>query len=96
MLEKSIERYLCYRVREHGGLCIKQDSEAGVPDRLVLTADGRHIFVELKRPEGVLSAIQREYHKRLRKRGHIVEVLWNYTDVDKFIIKYLIMKGELQ
>ena len=87
-LEKSVEQYLRKEVEKHGGRCIKQDSETGIPDRLVLTADGRHCFVEVKRPGGTLSAIQKEYHKRLQNKGHLVFVLWNFEDVDGFIKDY--------
>lgn len=89
MLEKSIETYLRNEVKARDGLCIKLNSEAGLPDRLVLTRDGKHYFVELKRPEGTLSAIQREYHRRLQKRGHTVLVLWDFHDVDKFVNTYM-------
>ena len=87
MLEKSIERYLLERVKVLGGMAIKLDSEKGLPDRLVLDNKGHHWFVELKRPEGTLSPIQIEYHKRLKDRGHTVLVLWSYTDVNNFIEK---------
>lgn len=87
-LEKSVEQYLRKKVTENGGLCIKQNSEAGVPDRLVLLPDGRHAFVEMKRPGGRLSAVQKEYHRRLRGMRHAVWVLWNYKEVDEFIDYY--------
>lgn len=89
MLEKSVEQYLRRQVVARGGLCVKMDTEKGIPDRLVLTADGRHCFVELKQPTGRLSPIQIEYHKRLRQRKHKVFVLWDYNDVDKFLADYL-------
>ena len=84
-LEKSVEQYLRKQVIARGGMCIKLDSEAGLPDRLVIWKGGRNCYVELKRPEGRLSAIQREFHERLRKLGQRVFVLWCYEDVDKFI-----------
>lgn len=87
MLEKSIERYLLERVKALGGMAIKLDSEKGLPDRLVLDSGGHHYFIELKRPEGTLSPIQAEYHKRLKDRGHTVLVLWSYNDVNEFIEK---------
>lgn len=87
-LEKSVEQYLRKKVVEHGGMCIKLTGEAGLPDRLVLIHKCRHAFVELKRPEGRLSLIQQEYHRRLKALGQPVWVLWNFDDVDKFIEHY--------
>lgn len=84
-LEKSVEQYLRKQVVQRGGLCIKQDTEAGIPDRLVLGTNGGHWFVELKRPDGRLSAVQVEYHNRLKDRHHKVFTLWNFQDVDRFM-----------
>lgn len=84
-LEKSVEKYLRKQVIQRGGLCIKQDTEAGIPDRLVLDQNGNVYWVELKRPDGRLSAVQVEFHQRLKDRHFKVYVLWNFEDVDKFI-----------
>lgn len=57
--EKEIEKYLVKKVKEHGGITYKFTSptNAGVPDRLVV-AQGCVFFVELKAPNGRLSARQ--------------------------------------
>ena len=89
-LEKSVEQYLRKQVIARGGMCIKLDSEAGLPDRLVIWKGGRNFYVELKRPEGRLSAIQKEYHERLRKLGQKVFVLWNFDDVNNFVKENLL------
>lgn len=85
MLEISIEKHLYNEVKKRDGMAIKLDSMKGLPDRLVLTPNGKHYFVELKRPEGVLSEIQKEVHRRLIQRGHAVFTLWNINEVDRFI-----------
>ena len=50
MLEKTIERHLVNGVKKLGGLCYKftSPSTQGVPDRIIITAQGRVIFAELK------------------------------------------------
>ena len=93
-LEKAVETYLCKEVKKRGGLCIKQDSEAGLPDRLVLMPGGRHAFAELKRPGGRVSAIQAEYHRRLRAIGHEVAVLYDFGQVDEFRKKHFNERGQ--
>ena len=87
-LEKSVEQYLRKEMLKRGGRCIKQTGETGIPDRLCLFPDGRHAFVEMKRPEGKLSPIQVAYHEQLRAMHQAVWVLWNYEDVDRFIKHY--------
>ena len=52
--EAKVEAYLCERVKELGGLCIKLNPAwyVGIPDRMVLLPGGRIGFAELKRPKG--------------------------------------------
>ena len=83
--EQAIERYLCRRVKEHDGLCIKMVGTNGIPDRLVSTSDGQNVYVELKTDGGRLSPIQIAVHARLRRMKQRVYVLWTYEDVDGFI-----------
>lgn len=85
--EQAVEKYLCKRIKEHDGYCVKlvPASLVGVPDRLVILQDGRNIYVELKTEEGKLSQIQIAVHMRLRKMHQQVYVLWSFEDVDWFI-----------
>lgn len=75
--EKAIEAYLREQVERRDGECIKLTSQfqRGLPDRLILTSDGRHCFVELKGPEGRLSPLQVWTIARLRRNGHPVFVI---------------------
>ena len=52
MRERQIEQKLRNEIKAKGGLALKFVSPgmAGVPDRIVFTADGRVFFVELKAP----------------------------------------------
>ena len=85
MRESVIETHLRRLVKARGGLCYKFTSaEAGVPDRIVVFR-GKTYFVELKRPDGELSAIQRWQHDRLSDAGVEVWVLWDLDAVEGFV-----------
>ena len=60
MKESQIEAKLVRMVREHGGLCYKfvSPNNPGVPDRIIITPDGRTVYVELKTEVGRLANIQ--------------------------------------
>lgn len=77
MLESAIERRLVKGVKELGGMCIKFTSPGtpGVPDRIIITATGRVIFVELKTEVGRLSKLQQYIVGEMQKRGADVRVV---------------------
>lgn len=77
MLEKEIERRMTQMVRQRGGLCYKfvSPSNPGVPDRIVITPEGRVVFVELKTKIGRLSNIQKWQRSEMQKRGVDVRVV---------------------
>jgi len=85
--ESEIEKRLVRKVRECGGLCYKFISPAnpGVPDRIVVTPDGRTIYIELKTEIGRLANIQRWQIEQLRERGADVRVLKGLPEVEAFI-----------
>ena len=87
MTEKQIERRLVDGVRKNNGMCLKFTCPGlpGVPDRIVLTSDGRVYFVELKTEIGRLSNIQKWVIEEMRWRGHDVKVLWGPDAVKEFL-----------
>lgn len=87
MKESQIERRLVRGVQERGGMCPKFVSPGlpGVPDRIVLTPDGRVIFVELKTEIGSLQKIQRWVIGEMEKRGIDVRVLKGLDEVKRFL-----------
>lgn len=83
MTEASIEKRLVDGVKNLGGMCLKfvSPSMAGVPDRLIITATGDVIFVELKTEVGRLSKIQKLVIGEMRKRGADVRVVKGLAEV---------------
>lgn len=75
MLEKQIERKLAEEVKKLNGMCLKQTSLAGIPDRLVLMPGGKMAFVELKAPGEKPRKLQQVRIKQLRKMGFMCFVV---------------------
>lgn len=76
MREKYIEQQLVKEVKSRGGICEKWNSgSSGWPDRIVLLADGRIGFVEVKAPGKLPRALQVHRHEQLRRLGFPVFVL---------------------
>lgn len=84
--EKKIEKALCKRVKELGGLCDKFTSpgKRAVPDRIVTLPGGRVIFVELKAPGKKPTVLQSRDHARRRELGCDVRVIDSLEGVDAF------------
>ena len=87
MLEKTVERHLVEGVKKLGGLCYKFTSPGtqGVPDRLIITALGRIIFVELKTDKGILSKIQKYVIDQVMLRHADVRVLYGLEQVKELL-----------
>lgn len=87
MTEARIEKHLVDGVKKLGGLCLKfvSPSSVGVPDRLIITAAGRVIFVELKTESGRLSKMQKYMIGEMRKRGADVRVVKGLDEVKQFL-----------
>jgi hypothetical protein len=87
MREKTIEQYLIKQVKSVGGSCYKwsSPSQRGVPDRIAILGDNIY-FIELKRPDGKLRALQEHFIKIMKIKHNIdVEVLSSKKEVDQFI-----------
>jgi len=69
MLEQSVEQHLRKRVIAAGGMCRKWvcPGHSGAPDRIVVL-NKQIWFIELKRPGGKSSRLQREFQSELRKQ----------------------------
>lgn len=87
MKESTVEARLVKLVRAKGGLCYKFTSPGnpGVPDRIVITPDGRTIYVELKTEIGRLAKIQKWQHEEIRRRNADVRTLKGLEEVKAFV-----------
>ena len=87
MLEKDIEKYFMRRVAQIGGRAYKfvSPSNRGVSDRVVCLPDGTTHFIELKRPGGKLSALQRQFAIEMMTLSQNYDCLWSKEEVDKWI-----------
>lgn len=70
VLESSIERRCAAYASQQGCVLLKIDKRTGWPDRLCLLPNGRHFFVEFKRPGGEMSLAQQHVQNMLRGMNH--------------------------
>lgn len=76
MRESTVEAALSRECRLRGFACLKlTPASPGVPDRLILTRGGGHLFVEVKAPGRRPREAQRHWHARLADMGHRVCVV---------------------
>lgn len=78
MLEKELERKFVNILRKRGCIVYKfvSPGNAGVPDRLVITPDGKVHFAELKQKGKLLRPLQVMQARRLAKNNvkvHLVD-----------------------
>lgn len=87
MLERDIERKLGEQLRGLGCLYYKfvSPGQCGVPDRIVVCPDGSLWFVELKRPQGKLGALQSVQLARLTRYGQRTALIWDEEAVLDFV-----------
>lgn len=87
MRESEIERYFVWAIERHGGKTWKFASPAqrGVADRIACLADGSVWFVELKRPGGRLTALQKMFADEMARLNQNYRCLWSREDVDAFV-----------
>ena len=89
--ENKVETYLTDEVEKLGGITRKWVSpmHKGVTDQIVIignsTVGGLVLFVEVKVIDGVLEDYQDREHKRLRRVGADVTVVYGEPGVDLFI-----------
>ncbi len=83
MREYVVENAFVKAVREAGGTAYKLTSQTanGLPDRLVLFAAGKAVFVELKAPGRMLRPLQRKRRHQLMKLGFPVLCIDRFSQI---------------
>lgn len=87
VLEKEIERRMGDMLKRRGCLYYKFESPGnpGVPDRIVITPEGRIVFVELKTRTGRLSGIQERQIARMRGNRAEVRMVKGWDEARTFV-----------
>ena len=84
--ENKVEVYLRNEIKKITGDTRKWVSPGrnGVPDQIIFLR-GHVCFCEVKTTDGVIEIAQEREHRRLRKLGCIVTVVYGHKGVDKLI-----------
>lgn len=87
MREREIERWLCCKIEDLGGLAYKFSSPGnnGVPDRIFIMPGGRVWFVELKTKCGRLAPLQEWQQNQIKKRGAQVRTVHGKAEAEQLI-----------
>jgi hypothetical protein len=87
ILERDLERYFSAQCKKHKIITLKLHVRfaRGWPDRIVALENGEVLWVELKRPGGVLSPLQVKVHSDLDKLGHKVHVVYSKEEIDRVL-----------
>jgi len=90
MTESQIERAACTYAKSLGMLAYKFTSpgRSGVPDRLLITNNGRVFFIEFKCATGKLSALQHNEHRIMRMHGAAVYTVYDFNQAKDLIDGY--------
>jgi hypothetical protein len=96
MLEKAVESYFRKAVAAQGGVAFKfvSPSHRGVSDRIVCL-HGQTWFVELKRPGGRLSPLQRVFAAEMERLGQRYCCLSSREEIDGWLSGLDIKSGSL-
>ena len=86
MLERAVEVYFRKAVAAAGGVAFKfvSPSHRGVSDRIVCL-QGQTWFVELKRPSGRLSPLQRVFAAEMERLGQRYACLSSREEIDQWL-----------
>jgi len=84
MKESEIENHLVWAAAIMGGTTYKftSPSNRGVADRIVCLPNGQTWFIELKRPGGKLSGLQKIFAADMLRLNQKYACLWTKEQVD--------------
>ena len=88
--EADIERYFVARVKSVGGTAYKFKSvnHRGVSDRIACMPNGEAWFVELKKPGGKLSPLQKMFADDMIRLWQRYCCLWSKSEVDVRLLRF--------
>jgi len=83
MLESKIQKKIITHLEQHGWYVIKliKTNKNGVPDLVVIDKNGGATFIEVKRPGGKLSELQKYRIKEMQSKGIKVIVAYSIEDL---------------
>jgi len=84
MIESTLEAYLIKKCKDNNIFICKNTGMNGMPDRLILK-NGKHFFIELKKPGDKPRELQTEIIKRMENKGAIVHVIDSKEGIDDII-----------
>lgn len=95
MLERDVEVYFRKAVAAAGGVAFKfvSPSHRGVSDRIVCFPGGAVWFVELKRPGGRLSPLQKIFAAEMERLGQRYACLSSREEIDEWLSGLTIKSG---
>lgn len=88
--EARFEKQFKKDIENLGGICLKINSVGGGKnDRLVLMPKNWTYWVELKRPDrkGIVSPLQQNWHKKLKKLGHLNFIIDSEWSKRSFLLR---------
>ena len=78
ILESDIERKCVNIAERHGCILLKIEKRMGWADRILLTPNGKIMFIEFKKPGNSLMPMQKHIQQMVRTMG------FSYEEVDNF------------
>ena len=84
MKESVVENHFCWSVERIGGKTWKfvSPSNRGVSDRIACLPNGETWFVELKAPNGRLSALQEVFAEDIKQLNQKYACLWSKEQIN--------------
>lgn len=86
VIENSIKRYLdsigAWYIKTHGSIF----SKAGTPD-ILACVKGKFVAIEVKRPGGVVSALQEANIKLIEQAGGVALIVYSLEETKQYLEK---------
>jgi Holliday junction resolvase len=96
-LERTIQRKIIKWLEDQGHYVVKtiNSNKKGVPDLLVCLDGGRFCAIEVKRPEGKATELQKYNLNQIKELGGIAMIARSVDDVREMFARHGLMKGDI-